>query len=59
MSTERIECSNEKCQCFVTAILDPKFSEPTEAYCSGDCREAATGEEGEMCGCGHPACDTP
>jgi hypothetical protein len=57
MNAESIECANEQCQCFVTAALDPDSGEPTEAYCGGSCRDAAVGEESDVCACGHPQCD--
>jgi len=57
MNTESIECGNDQCQCYVTAALDERSGEPTEAYCSDSCRGAAEEEEMDACACGHPPCD--
>jgi hypothetical protein len=55
-----VRCAHEKCECMAAASIEPDIGEPSEAYCSGYCREAyATEEEQEMCACGHPACDAP
>jgi hypothetical protein len=59
VSTVQVECSHDLCQCMVTAEI--AVLDPTEAYCSPDCRSAETGEEDgeDVCACGHPECDTP
>ena len=52
---QTIECSNELCECTITAEIE------TEAYCSDACRELGEDRriEGGACPCGHPPCDTP
>jgi hypothetical protein len=59
MGTERIGCGLPKCQCMVTATLEPQRGEAMPAFCSDYCRESDEAEEESMCACGHPACDTP
>ena len=59
MNSEKIQCANDTCQCVVTAVLEPGVGSAAEAYCSGYCGDAATGEESDLCACGHPPCDEP
>jgi putative hemolysin len=58
MSTVQVECSHDLCVCMVTAPMG--VSDPAEAYCSDQCQQSETVEEGDdVCACGHPGCDTP
>jgi hypothetical protein len=50
-----LECAHEPCNCSVTGPVDG-----ADVYCSAFCRNAAAKSlESEICGCGHPECDTP
>ena len=50
-----LECDRDVCNCSVIGAVDGG-----DIYCSDFCRDAdERGLESEVCGCGHPECDTP